>query len=267
MRHTSTARPAQESREVSGVKARDKFITQRGTDKGLTRAYLSVGVRLAIFFNCTTGQCNPGDKLLAQETGLSVRTVVRAIGALAERGWVTAQRHAGNSEFKLFLQPIGKVTSAVTSPPAVTSVTAEGQSDKNGTCEVTSAVTTKNTEKRTLKDSLRDELRSSPVVEYEDRVEVDRPVALAAGGGEPLTDDQAEGFEQAAATYPRDRIGDTAKAQVAFCKAIRAGHTTESIIEQIDGETFGRDVADLPFLADLLHSIAATPAELEEVAW
>ena len=168
MRHTSTASNAQEFRLVSGVKARDKFIIQIGTDKGLTRAQLSVGIRLAIFFNCTTGQCNPGDKLLAQETGLSVRTVVRAVAALVERGWVIAHRRGGNTEFQLLLQPIGKVTSAVTSVAVVTTVTTEEQSDKNGTCEVTSAVTTKNTDKRTLKDFSRDELRSSPVVEYEE---------------------------------------------------------------------------------------------------
>ena len=95
-------------------------------------------------------------------------------------------------------------------------------------------------------------------------------VALAARSGEPLTGDEAEGFNEATATYPVERIGDTAKAQVAFLMAISAGHTKDSIIEQIDGETFGQNVADLPYLADLLTSIAATPpAELaeEEPAW
>src|SRR5205823_3817306 len=117
-----------------------------------------VGISLGIYFNCTTGQCDPGYAVLAKEIGVTKRTVMRAVDALQEGGWLAAERgdgsHDQKTSFKLFM-PSGRVTYAVTrrGDKAMSPVGEGGRvtktgmtGDKNVGVRVTTVVTTKEPE-------------------------------------------------------------------------------------------------------------------------
>lgn len=47
-------------------------------------------------YNRKTGQCDPGLGRIARLIGVSRRTVIRAVGALAKKGYIRKHRHGGN---------------------------------------------------------------------------------------------------------------------------------------------------------------------------
>jgi Helix-turn-helix domain len=238
----------QAPRQVSGVKARDKFISELLTDRKLTATQTRVAVKIALFFNCTTGQCNPGYEKIAAQLGISKRSVIRAVAVLAERGWIEVRRGDAvgpKNNFLLFLQPVGVVTSAVTPSPAIAT---EGQvtktqeaGDKNAGEKVTTAVT-QNTD-RTLNIN-RGGLQPPPRVV--DRVFVTEPVTA-------VTLSRAEAFEKLLAEYPVEKIGDTEQAFRAFELALDAGQSPESILERFFLETGFDQAEDLPRLENWLR--------------
>ena len=64
---------------ITGHRQRDQFIRAIIIRDVLPLREVRVAVRLGLFFNCTTGQCNPGYDTLATELGISRRTLFRAI--------------------------------------------------------------------------------------------------------------------------------------------------------------------------------------------
>jgi len=80
-----------------------RAVVKASHDKGrFSHAELRVLVVLADHHNGTTGQCNPGYKRLAAETGLAKSYVVSIVQALEERGELlrddpSSKGGAGNS--------------------------------------------------------------------------------------------------------------------------------------------------------------------------
>jgi hypothetical protein len=140
---------------ISGHKGRDRWLGAVIAASGLSPIAVRLAVKLGIFFNCKTGQCNPGYARLAREIGISRRSVIRAIAALEADGWIAIVRSDGHhdhkSEFTL-LMPGERVTPDVTptGDKDMAPVQAAGRVTKNiGTGDksrgerVTHAVTTK----------------------------------------------------------------------------------------------------------------------------
>ena len=96
---------------ISGHKERDQYICAILTrDDLLTPLELRVAVRLGIFFNCKTGQCDPGYARLAKELCISPRSARRCVAALVAYGFVGRDEGAGGSHdqkrnFSLFMPP------------------------------------------------------------------------------------------------------------------------------------------------------------------
>jgi hypothetical protein len=100
-------RHAPASQPISGHKGRDRFICAILTRDVLPLLEVRVAVRLGIFFNCKTGQCDPGYDTLANELGIARRTLFRAIARLKTDGWIEVHRvgRDGNVQFSLFVPP------------------------------------------------------------------------------------------------------------------------------------------------------------------
>jgi hypothetical protein len=96
---------------ISGHKGRDQWICAILTRHDLlTPLELRVAVRLGIFFNCKTGQCDPGYARLAKELCISPRSARRCVAALVAHGFVGRDQGAGGSHdqkqnFSLFMPP------------------------------------------------------------------------------------------------------------------------------------------------------------------
>ncbi|MGJ4899450.1 helix-turn-helix domain-containing protein [Bradyrhizobium oligotrophicum] len=109
--------PAQAPPKVSGAKARTEWLDE------LTRNYKSMkplnfamAVRLgAVYFNCTTGQCNPGYPTLARDLGCTVGSAKRAARELEQDGLI--KRHStegGDHDNKTQMDLLRRVFSADT---------------------------------------------------------------------------------------------------------------------------------------------------------
>jgi DNA-binding MarR family transcriptional regulator len=81
--------------QVRDVKARDEFICAVLVYEGLTPLELKVVVRLAIFLNCTTGQCNPGYLTLARSVDAKPDSVKKVCRKLEAAGLIYRKRSAG----------------------------------------------------------------------------------------------------------------------------------------------------------------------------
>jgi hypothetical protein len=108
-----TSSPKKLRKAVAGHEGRDKFICAILACPELTPLELKVAVRLAVFLNCTTGQCNPGYPRLANEIGVAPRSARRAVAALITYGIVEVDRsegvhHENKTNFRLFMP--GRVT-------------------------------------------------------------------------------------------------------------------------------------------------------------
>jgi hypothetical protein len=103
---------------ISGHKARDQWICAiLNCHNVLTPLELRLAVRLGIFFNCTTGQCDPGYAKLAKELCISPRSARRCIAALVAHGFVgrdegAGGRHDQKQNFSLFM-PSARGTACV----------------------------------------------------------------------------------------------------------------------------------------------------------
>jgi DNA-binding transcriptional MocR family regulator len=67
-------------------------------------------IRLGLFFNCTTGQCNPGYPKLARAVGAKLGSVKKECRELEADGWIKRRRsvggdHENTTEFDLFIPP------------------------------------------------------------------------------------------------------------------------------------------------------------------
>jgi hypothetical protein len=99
------------SQRISGHKDRDQWICAILTRHDvMTPLELRVAVRLGIFFNCTTGQCDPGYARLARELGIPQRSARRCVAALVAYGFVGRDEGSGGShdqkqKFSLFMPP------------------------------------------------------------------------------------------------------------------------------------------------------------------
>ncbi len=127
------------SSAVSGHKGRDRWICAILTHHDLmTPLELRVAVRLGIFFNCTTGRCDPGYARLAKELCIPPRSARRCVAALVERGFVGRDEGAGGSHdqkrnFSLFMPARGPVsTSSVQGTASVSSVETEKPASNGG---------------------------------------------------------------------------------------------------------------------------------------
>ena len=106
------------SQPISGHKGRDRWICAILTrDDLLTPLELRVAVRLGIFFNCKTGQCDPGYARLAKELCISPRSARRCVAALVAHGFVgrdegAGGRHDQKRNFSLFM-PSARGTDSV----------------------------------------------------------------------------------------------------------------------------------------------------------
>jgi hypothetical protein len=96
---------------ISGHKGRDRWICAILTRNDLlTPLEMRVAIRLGLFFNCQTGQCNPGYARLAAELGISPRSARRCVAALVDHGFVgrdegAGGRHDQKRNFSLFMPP------------------------------------------------------------------------------------------------------------------------------------------------------------------
>ena len=281
---------------VSGHTGRDRWLCAVIAASGLSPITVRLAVKLGIFFNCKTGQCNPGYARLAREIGISRRSVIRAIAALEADGWIAIVRSDGHhdhkSEFTLFVPgervsldvtPTGdKDMSPVQASARVTKNTGTG--DKNRGERVTYAVTTKEPEEPDEPDSEalrasrtsrvdRESITNSIVddetpnqrasqealietVEAQQQPPRVNPIGTSAANGRAAP--AISPFAQVLSVYPEDRVGDEAKAYFVFERALDARGSLSAVLEDLASlmQDYG---GDLPLLIDLLKTIERTP--------
>jgi Helix-turn-helix domain len=98
---------------VAGHAARERWMRAiLATD--YPPATFKVAISLGLYFNCSTGRCDPGNARIAKELGVTVRSVRRAIAALEEAGWLIANRGGGSHDqktsFTLLMAPERRTT-------------------------------------------------------------------------------------------------------------------------------------------------------------
>ncbi|WP_338689599.1 helix-turn-helix domain-containing protein [Bradyrhizobium sp. 26S5] len=279
---------------VSGHKGRDRWLGAVIAASGLSPIAVRLAVKLGIFFNCTTGQCNPGYARLAREVAVSRRSVIRAIVALEAGGWIAVDRSDGHHDHKtefILLMPSVRVTPDVTptgdkdmSPvQAAGRVTKNsGTGDKGETERVTHAVTTNEPEEpeepegraygaRTSRVD-RESAASNSANTADDETSIQRAPGgalietFAAQKQKPPERNETEmgtaangraapsPFAQVLSVYPADRVGDEAKAYFAFDRALAARGSLSVVLEDI--ASLMQDYGDdVPFLVDLMKTI------------
>ncbi|MCD9821621.1 helix-turn-helix domain-containing protein [Bradyrhizobium japonicum] len=93
---------------ISGHKGRDEWMCAILARDTLSLLEVRVAVRLAIFFNCKSGKCDPGYDTLMSELRMSRRTLYRGIAGLKANGWIEVRRLGiENVQFSLFIPPDG----------------------------------------------------------------------------------------------------------------------------------------------------------------
>lgn len=103
------------SSAVSGHKGRDRWMRALAAASDLSAMALRLTLRLCVSFNCKTGRCDPGYPKLAEDMGISERTVFRAIAELEAGGWVSVDRTVGdntrNAQINLLIPGAGATRS------------------------------------------------------------------------------------------------------------------------------------------------------------
>ncbi|UPT87967.1 helix-turn-helix domain-containing protein [Bradyrhizobium barranii subsp. apii] len=123
---------------ISGHRGRDQWICAILTHHDLmTPLELRVAVRLGIFFNCKTGQCDPGYARLAKELCISPRSARRCVAALVSYGLVGRDEGAGGSHdqkqnFSLFMPVRGTDSMSPVRRTASVSPVETEQPDRHG---------------------------------------------------------------------------------------------------------------------------------------
>lgn len=81
---------------VSGHRARDKWIIALcSAGSGMPPLDFRTAIGISTYFNCTTGQCNPGYTKLAKLVGATRNSVKRACRKLEAAGWIRRNSGAG----------------------------------------------------------------------------------------------------------------------------------------------------------------------------
>ncbi len=99
----TTSAPKRKTQVPAALQEKQEWLARVLADPGLSLAAKAVATRLYLHHNTSTGQCNPRQSLLADETCLSIRTVSEAVSSLQARGWLTAIRsdRYGSSDYVL----------------------------------------------------------------------------------------------------------------------------------------------------------------------
>jgi hypothetical protein len=84
---------------ITTFKDRDAWIRALYASD-LTLAAKAIGARLALHLHIKTGRCDPAHLTLANETGISERSVYRAIAALENAGWIEVDHSGGGRHCK-----------------------------------------------------------------------------------------------------------------------------------------------------------------------
>lgn len=80
------------------LRNREKWIRALVEDARLSHATVRVGVHIALRINAEDREAWPATKTMAKSTGVHVRSVIRAIDAMEETGYLlmARKRNAGN---------------------------------------------------------------------------------------------------------------------------------------------------------------------------
>jgi hypothetical protein len=73
--------------------------------KVLPHAAARLATRIALHVNIDTGQCNPSYKTLAEETGISERSIYRLVELLERIGWLVVERTTGRANHFVLQTP------------------------------------------------------------------------------------------------------------------------------------------------------------------
>jgi len=93
------------SKPVTGLKERDEWMRAfLARHQQFKRGDLAVAMRIALHLNCKTGQNNPGHDTLAEELGISTKTVQRAIEELEATGWIERRAPGGHNNIEFVLK-------------------------------------------------------------------------------------------------------------------------------------------------------------------
>jgi DNA-binding transcriptional regulator YhcF (GntR family) len=153
------------SKPVAGHKGHDKWmVAVINAAVGMPPLNFRAAMRLGMFFNCTTGQCNPGYRKLAKEIGCTLDSAKRACRELEADGWLKRKRtegghHEDKTQFDL-LMPTTRVSredtpaAGQTAQGRVSKYAATGVQNGQGRVSITdSLMNTENTEKNTERGS------------------------------------------------------------------------------------------------------------------
>lgn len=96
-------------RAISGHRERDEYLKTLCEVGGeMTPLQFRTAIRLGLFFNCTSGQCNPGYPKLARAVRAEIGSVKKVCRELEADGWIKRHRSAGGNHknttsFDLFI--------------------------------------------------------------------------------------------------------------------------------------------------------------------
>jgi hypothetical protein len=268
---------------ISGHKERDQFICAVLACDGLTPLELKIAVRLGMFFNCTTGQCNPGYTKLAQALGIAPRSARRSVAALMAYGIVGGDQSAGGSHdqtrnFSLFMPP-ARVT-APTSPVKAdkpdkgrgtkSTLTGDEQTPRRGTLRGphnTEKENTENTEQRSAlsarsvsvdrvvtepKETTADDAAPRPANDTEITAALIPETKRDSADAGRL--DRWAAFEKIKRAYPQGHVADDDENNfAAFEIALDVGNTVASLIESAkDTAAAAGEGDEIPELVEFL---------------
>jgi hypothetical protein len=88
-----------EKSPVSGHRARQLWQEELcKLSKSLTPLELCIAMRLSLYFNCKTGQCNPGYDKLAKAVGCTERSAQRTCKILEDAGLIRREKTTGGNQ-------------------------------------------------------------------------------------------------------------------------------------------------------------------------
>jgi hypothetical protein len=212
---------------VVDLRTRDRFMIA-ASDARMPDKIYKTAIRLALHFNCKTGRLDPGYQTVADEIGVSLRTLMRCIKALKEGGWLLPKRGGTHDvvSFTLCI-PAARATTEDTSiddiavspmngDPYVTKTASIG--DKNGIHTCHHAVTHNRGTERTEK--------SAPPA---------RAPRLVVSAVPVIIDARAGAFRALCRAHPEDADPNTAtEARKIFDQLIDEGLDPEKLIEAAD---------------------------------
>jgi Helix-turn-helix domain len=120
---------------IVGHRGRDEWLDTVALLSADEASVYKVAICLYRHFNCKTGQCNPGFKTIAAETGLSIRTVRRAIKVLEAEGLLQPWMQPGAKRDFVLTLPAEPIAADVTpSKPVTPDVTGDGDETCDTSC-------------------------------------------------------------------------------------------------------------------------------------